>query len=265
MNFILEEYGKTYKDRESVRRQVVHQLIQARVVDDNPGTPDTQTNNPQFKYALTGGALAVLRAFGTPSFTAEASTFLAAHGSLLEIYHGKRESQLVPVRLPSGDVLKLSPGKHNKLQAAVVEEFAARFAHGAVLLYIGDTARKHLLVESEALEKLRIPVTKHDKLPDVVFHVPARNWLLLVEAVTSHGPVSPKRKLELDALLSDCPLIRVYVSAFPDFKEFRRHANNIAWETEVWIAERPEHLIHFNGDKFLGPGQPTPPATSRIR
>ena len=76
---------------------------------------------------------------------------------------------------------------------------------------------------------------------------------MLIEAVTSHGPVSPKRKHELDAVLKDCPLTRIYVSAFPSFTEFKRHLNDIAWETEVWVAEIPDHMIHFNGEKFLAP------------
>jgi type II restriction enzyme len=132
-------------------------------------------------------------------------------------------------------------------------EFAPRFAPGSLLLYLGDTAQKHLHVDQVVLDVLKIPVTKHDKLPDVVLHLPTKNWLFLIEAVTSHGPVSPKRKHELETVLESCPIPRVYVSAFPDAKEFKRHAENIAWETEVWIAEMPDHLIHFNGDKFLGP------------
>ena len=27
----------------------------------------------------------------------------------------------------------------------------------------------------------------------------------------------------------------------------------INWDTEVWIAELPEHMIHLNGDQFMGP------------
>lgn len=45
----------------------------------------------------------------------------------------------------------------------------------------------------------------------------------------------------------------MYVTAFRDVKTFKKYANNIAWETEVWIAELPSHMIHYNGDKFLGP------------
>jgi type II restriction enzyme len=253
--FIKEKHGKTYAEnsRETVRRQVLHQLEQARVVDRNPDEPSLATNSPRTHYAFSEDALKTVRAFGTLLFDAEVAKFTKSHGALLAIYRAARQGRLIPVLLPSGEELKLSPGEHNALQAAIVMEFAPRFAPGSLLLYLGDTAQKHLHVDQAVLDVLRIPVTKHDKLPDVVLHLPTKNWLFLIEAVTSHGPVSPKRKRELEAVLENCPIPRVYVSAFPDVREFKRHAENIAWETEVWIAEMPDHLIHFNGDKFLGP------------
>ncbi len=87
----------------------------------------------------------------------------------------------------------------------------------------------------------------------MVIYDESKNWLYLIEAVTSHGPMSPKRVVELEKFLKKCKAGKIYVSAFPDFSEFKKHTNNIAWETEVWIMEFPEHMIHFNGDRFLGP------------
>jgi type II restriction enzyme len=135
----------------------------------------------------------------------------------------------------------------------VVEELATRFSEEPTLLYLGDTAQKGLYIEAEVLKSLQFPITEHDKLPDVIILDTKRNWIFLVEAVTSHGPMSQKRVFELEQALRDCPAGIVYVSAFPDTKEFRRHIDEIAWDTEVWIADMPEHLIHFNGDRFLGP------------
>jgi len=149
--------------------------------------------------------------------------------------------------------LQLSPGSHNEVQAAVVEQFAPRFAPGSVVLYLGDTAKKNLHVATEKLIELGIPVTDHDKLPDVILLDTKNNWLFLVEVVTSHGPMTPKRLVELEEMFSKCDLGKVFVSAFPDFAEFRRHTSEISWETEIWIAENPDHMIHYNGDKFMGP------------
>ena len=159
----------------------------------------------------------------------------------------------VPVTLPDDSRVELSPGLHNELQRLVVEEFASRFACGSVVLYLGDTAEKRLVIDTGLLTKLNIPEMSHDKLPDVVLFDKQRKWLFLIEAVTTHGPVSPKRHAELEAALKDCPAGRVYVTAFMDFTAFRRYASDIVWESEVWIADFPDHLIHFNGDKFLGP------------
>ncbi|MGM9783872.1 MAG: BsuBI/PstI family type II restriction endonuclease [Candidatus Cryptobacteroides sp.] len=49
------------------------------------------------------------------------------------------------------------------------------------------------------------------------------------------------------------PRIIVYVCAFPSAREFKKHFDEIAWETEVWFSDTPDHMIHFNGDRFIGP------------
>ena len=139
------------------------------------------------------------------------------------------------------------------MQAAIIQEFAPRFAPASTVLYLGDTAKKNLYLDKNKLEELNIPITEHDKLPDVILYDSKRSWLFLIEAVTSHGPVTPKRIIELQEMLANCNLGKIYVSAFPDFHEFRRHTNEISWETEVWIMENPDHMIHYNGDRFAGP------------
>ena len=255
LGFMRETYGREYAEntRENVRRQVIHQLEQARVVDRNPDEPDLPTNSPRTHYGLTDEALKVLRLYGTSGWDAELSAFRSSHGVLLEIYPRRRRMREIPIRTSTGDEIRLSPGRHNRLQAQVVTEFGPKFAPGAILLYLGDAANKLLHVDRGRLAELGVPITEHDKLPDVVLYDEEREWLFLVEAVTSHGPVNPKRVEELEATLRGCVATRVYVSAFPDFRQFKRHVDKIAWETEVWIAEISDHLIHFNGDKFLGP------------
>ena len=254
LGFMRDAYGKDYAEntRETVRRQVIHQFEQARLVDRNPDAPDLPTNSPRTHYGLTDEALKVLRSYQSNLWESELHAFLSSQGTLLEIYQRRRRMREIPIRTSTREEIRLSPGKHNRLQALVVSDFGPRFAPGATLLYMGDAASKLLHLEREKLERLRIPITEHDKLPDVVLYDEKRNWLFLVEAVTSHGPVSPKRVEELEATLKDCVATRLYLSAFPDFRQFKQHVGNIAWETEVWIAEIPDHLIHFDGDKFLG-------------
>ena len=253
LGFMRDTYGKDYAEntREVVRRQVIHQLEQARVVDRNPDSPDLPTNSPKTHYGLTDEALKLLRLYQTSRWGPALRSFRASHGALLETYRRRRRMREIPIRTSTGKEVRLSLGKHNQLQAQVVTVFGPRFAPGATLLYLGDAANKLLHLDKEKLVELGVALTEHDKLPDVVLYDEERNRLFLIEAVTSHGPVSPKRVEELEATLRDCAATRLYVSAFPDFRQFKRYADKIAWETEVWVAEIPDHLIHFDGDQFL--------------
>lgn len=255
MTFVNENYGKTYapNTRETFRRQVLHQFVQARIADYNPDAPNLPVNSPKAHYALTKEVLKVVKTYGTKNWKKEVDDFIATVGKLSDVYFKERDLIQIPVQLANGDVIKLSAGKHNEVQAAIVEKFAPRFANGGTLLYLGDTAKKDLFVDEKTLKELGIPIDQHSKLPDVVIYDETRNWLFLIEAVTSHGPVSPKRIVELEEFLKNCKVGKVYVTAFPDMTEFKKHSNNIAWETEVWLMEVPDHMIHFNGDRFMGP------------
>lgn len=253
--FCKEVYHKEYapNTRETFRRQVLHQFVQARIADYNPDNPELPVNSPNAHYAITEVALNTIRTFRTKAWNESVSRFKSEIGELSKKYQKERAYLLIPVTLSIGKILKLTAGKHNQVQAAVVQDFAARFAPGSSLLYLGDAANKDLHIDKKKLKEIGIPIDEHSKLPDVVLYDADKNWLFLVEAVTSHGPVSPKRFIELEDMLKDCKAGKVYVSAFTDFAEFKRHATNIAWETEVWVVDFPDHMIHFNGDRFMGP------------
>ena len=255
MDYLREHYGADYapNTRETFRRQVLHQFVQGRIADYNPFEPDLPTNSPRAHYAVTEAALEAVRRYGTTDWISAADRFQRELGALVDRYERQRIRNRVPVMLHDGREILLSPGKHNELQKAIIEEFAPRFAPGARLLYLGDTARKDLFVDTDGLASLGIPITDHDKLPDVLLYDVDRNWLFLVEAVTSHGPVTPKRIIELEGMLSGCSAGLVWVSAFPDFGKFQKHLKVIAWETEVWLRGVPDHMIHYDGERFLGP------------
>ncbi len=255
IDFLKVFYSKEYapNTRESIRKDVLHQFVQARILDYNPDNPKLPVNSPNTHYAITEEAREAIITFGTKAWKEGANRFKSEVGELTKRYLKERKQLLIPVKLNNGETLKLSPGKHNIVQAAIIQDFAPRFAAGSELLYLGDTAKKNLYVEDDILKELGIPITQHSKLPDVVLYDRKKNWLYLIEAVTTRGPVSPKRIIELEELLKDCKVGKVYVTAFPDFAEFKKHSTSIAWETEVWVVDFPEHMIHFNGDRFMGP------------
>lgn len=255
MKFFSDVYQKNYapNTRETVRRFVLHQFEQARIVDYNPDIPNLPVNSPKAHYAISKEALEVIKTFGTKDWPLAAKKFRDNIGNLSKEYAKKRETVRIPVVLPNGKQLSLSSGKHNEVQAAIIEQFHPTFAENSVLLYLGDTEQKNLYADHIVMGKIGIPIHQHSKLPDVVLYDEAKNWIYLIEAVTSHGPVSPKRVLELEKLLKNCTAGKIYVSAFLDFKSFKKWSSKIAWDTEIWICEMPGHMIHYNGDRFLGP------------
>ena len=157
-----------------------------------------------------------------------------------------------PVRI-NGKDFTFSPGKHNQLQKAIIEEFAPRFAENAECLYVGDTVQKDMVKNVERLSQLGFEITLHDKMPDVVLYCEDKDWIFFVEAVTSVGPMDPKRIQEIGTMTQGVRSGKIFVTAFLDFATYKTFASKLAWETEVWIAEMPDHMIHLNGDKFLGP------------
>jgi hypothetical protein len=120
-------------------------------------------------------------------------------------------------------------------------------------VYVGDTGEKWGYFDQELMAELGVSVDSHGKMPDVMLYYPERNWLLLIESVTSRGPVDGKRHAELARLFNKATAGLVYVTAFPSRSIITRYLSEIAWETEVWVADAPSHLIHFNGERFLGP------------
>lgn len=255
MDWARDHYQKHYapNTRETVRRQTMHQFVDYGLVLYNPDSPARPVNSPKAVYQIEPMALQLLQAYGTPEWVELLNAYLAHRPALAERYARERKLFKIPVRIASGKEIHLSPGEHSQLLKAIIEEFAPRYTPGGVLVYAGDTGFKWGYFDQDLLAKLGVTLDSHGKMPDAVIYDPARNWLLLVESVTSHGPVSAKRHEELERLFTESTAGLVYVTAFPNRTVMARYLADIAWETEVWVADAPSHLIHFNGDKFLGP------------
>ena len=254
MDWVAATYNRKYapNTRETFRRQVLHQFVQAGIAEYNPDNPGLPTNSPHAHYAISEEALKAIKTYGGTRWRSTVKGFIGKVGSLTEKYHKEREGHGIPLKLANGQEFILSPGKHNEVQAAIVTSFTQTFAGGTVLVYLGDTADKDLYKDENNITRLGIEL-EHTKLPDVVLLDEKKRWVYLIEAVTSHGPMTPKRVMELKAMFAESGMGLIFVSAFPDFAEFRKHMKDIAWETEVWLADTPDHMIHFNGDRFFGP------------
>jgi hypothetical protein len=255
MSWVREHYDKEYapNTRETFRRQTMHQFVDAGIALYNPDKPDRPVNSPKAVYQVVPAVLTLLRSFNTPEWQDNLMTYLSLSQTLKAKYAMEREQNRIPVQIAHGKEITLSSGEHSKLICAIIEDFAPRFAPNSVLVYVGDTGDKWGYFDAVLLTKLGVDLDSHGKMPDVVLHFVERDWLLLVESVTSHGPVDGKRHAELTKLFSGSTAGLVYVTAFPTRAIMGRYLSEIAWETEVWVADAPSHLIHFNGIRFLGP------------
>ena len=255
MDWAKKFYGAAYKPntRETFRRQTMHQFVEAGIALYNPDKPDRPVNSPKAVYQIEPAALALLRTYATPAWHAQLATYLSQRASLTARYAKERQQHRIPVQIVPETNITLSPGEHSELIRAIIEDFASRFAPGSVLIYAGDTGEKWGYFDAPLLAELGVSVDNHGKMPDVILFDTARHWLLLVESVTSHGPVDGKRHAELASLFAGASAGLVYVTAFPNRALMGRYLGEIAWETEVWVADAPSHLIHFNGVRFLGP------------
>lgn len=255
MDWAKEHYNKVYAPNtpETIHRQSMHQFVDAGIALYNPDKPDRPVNSPKAVYRIAPDVLSLLRTFRSAVWHDKLATYLREHETLAARYAKDRKQELVPVQIALRKKIHLSPGEHSKLIRAIIEGFAPRFAPKSVLAYAGDTGEKWGYFDAALLARLGVDVDAHGKMPDVVLHYAEKNWLLLVESVTSHGPVDGKRHTELARLFAGAKAGLVYVTAFPDRSTMARYLGDIAWETEVWVAEDPSHLIHFDGERFLGP------------
>jgi len=239
--------------RETVRRRTLHQFVDAGLVEYNSDKPDRAVNSPYANYRIAPDALDVIRQWGQSASEDRLAAYLVSLPGQVAAYAAARTLARIPVTLPDGSPVTLSPGGQNVLLREMVEEFCPRFTPGGRVLYIGDADGGAPVYDVAGLDSLGVTLDSHGKLPDLVVWLPEREWLVLAEAASSHGPVDAKRQGELKNLFSGCTAGLVFVSCFPTRVEMRRYLPDLAWEAEAWTADAPEHLIHFNGERFLGP------------
>lgn len=255
IDFVATAYDVRYapNTRETIRDEAVKYFVEAGLLLRNPDDPARPTNSGKTVYQVEAHALELIRAFDTLEWSGKLKAYLASRDRICKELERDRKLSRIPVKLPSGKTVTISPGGQNPLIKTVIEEFCPRFVVGGVVLYIGDAEDKFLHLHADYLERLGVAIPAPAKMPDVVVHDTRRNWLLLIEAVTSAGPVDRKRRRELKELFAGCKAGLVFVTAFAGREAMRSFLTQLSWETEVWVAEDPDHLIHFNGERFLRP------------
>ena len=238
---------------DDIRRKDLSLPVEALIVVKSAKNPDANTNDGTRGFAISLAAAQVIRQFGTEAWDAASDNFLAGRVSLATALLRERQLARIEVKIGDGRTFEFGPGGHNLLQKAIIDEFLPIYGHGAEVLYVGDASNKSLFLNAERLAALNFFELSHDKLPDVVAYSADRNWLFLIEAVTTANPISELRRKTLLELAQGCVAALIFVTAFPNRTVYRKFSADIAWETEVWLADSPHHMIHLNGDKFMGP------------
>lgn len=247
------DYQIAENSRETVRRFVLHQFIEAGFCLHNDDEPSRPTNSSLNNYRLNPEVITVIRQFGTSDFASAVAEYLADAPGLARQYAQARKIARIPVKLPNGIQISLNGGGQNSLIKAMIEDFCGFFVPQGEVLYVGDAESKLKVFEEDRLRLLGVKLDRHGKFPDLIVYRPDKNWLFLMEAASTHGPVDHTRKNELSQIFTSREAGLVYVSCFPDLVTMRRFLTNLAWETEAWVATDPTHMIHLDGDKFLGP------------
>ncbi|MCA0447408.1 MAG: restriction endonuclease [Bacteroidetes bacterium] len=236
---------------DDIRRKDLKLLTLSGIVVQS--SPNSATNDSTRGYSINPIYSNLVKQFGLDNWEQLVQEKLKNVVSINEQLKRHRNLQKIKTTLPSGIEISFSIGEHNILQKAIIEEFLPRFGHDSEVLYVGDTSDKYLFLNKEKLEELNFFNISHEELPDIIAYSKSNNWLYLIEAVYSSGPISEIRLLQLKKITDKCKAQIVFITAFMNKPKFRQFIGDIAWETEVWIADNPDHLVHFNGDKFLGP------------
>lgn len=236
---------------DDIRRKDLLLPVEALIVVRSASVEAQATNDPSRGYALSPAFVELIKNWDSPDRSSYLANYLSKVSSLKKELERRRDMDKVPVVLPNGVELELSAGEHNVLQKAIIEQFLPFFGMSSEVLYLGDTSDKYLYLNQDKLTELGYFVVDHDELPDVIAYSESKNVLFLIEAYHSTGQWSEIRLRKLKHKLDKCSARVIFVTAFETLKSFKQKSAEIAWETEVWIAENPEHMIHFNGFKFL--------------
>ncbi len=242
---------------DDIRRKDLIRLTGMGLVVKSANNPEADTNDGTRGYGVESKFSSLIRTYGTKQWDEQLESFEIDEDYIAK-FNSDRTLEKLTVTLEPGVQINLDPGPHNLIQKAIVEEFLPRFGYDAKVLYISDTSEKKMHNYTDSMVSLGLNIEDRGMLPDIVAFSERKQWLYLIEAVHSSNPLNAERCIELQrTVLKSCPHDVIFVTAFLTKTDFAKWSFQIAWETEVWLAETPDHMIHFNGDKFFGPHKPT--------
>ncbi|MDN5973070.1 BsuBI/PstI family type II restriction endonuclease [Bifidobacterium crudilactis] len=255
MDWIANNFGVAYKPntRETIRRFTLHQFVIGQLVEENADDPMRPINSPKWNYRVTEDALSLIRGYTQSEFDKHLAGYVRNHVFFKSLAQERRDLPKTDVQLPSGRYLNLSPGGQNKLIKSIIEDFLPRFVPNGTVLYVDDTDHGMGVIDRQTMDELGIKLKTREKAPDVIIWDHDRQWLFLIEAASTHGPIDVTRKMELKRIFPDHFHQAVLVSCFPDRNVMRRFLSQLAWESEAWCSDTPDHMVHFNGSRFMGP------------
>ncbi len=251
-NAYLEEHisSGSYDD---IRRKDLQPMLVCEIVVQSAA--DANISDPTRGYQISAEYARIIKNYGQSDWFKQVAIFNKSHMSYEERLSSKRNIRKLKVTTPDGREIELKDGEHNGIQKAVIEEFLPRYGYNAQLLYCGDSDNKYgVIFEKEKLAELGFGDLKRGKLPDVIAYSQEKDWVFLIEAYHTSNPITELRKYELvTKVLGSCAKKAIFVTAFETMSSYKNCQEELAWETEVWIATEPDHMIHRDGERFLGP------------
>lgn len=255
ISYVNKNFGESISlgSYDDIRRKDLLRPVGMGIIVKSAANPAADTNDGTRGYALSDSCIEIVRSFGTVDWDSKILSY-KPDTEYIEALAANRTIRKLPVKIENGVVIELGSGPHNELQKAVINNFLPLFGHKATVLYIGDTSDKKMYRYNDKMAELGLAIEDRGMLPDIIAYSEDKDWIFLIEAVHSSNPLNPERCIELRrSVLKGCNKGIVFVTAFLTRNDFRKWVAEIAWETEVWLAENPEHMIHFNGDMFFGP------------
>ncbi len=238
IEFARHECGKDVAEntRESYRKLSLKPLCNEGLIIRH----QLSTNDPKTFYRLHPEMLRLLTC-PAPLERRWLACELAARLSQGQGWRQQRSRTEVPVEVGQTQPYFLSPGAHSRLAAEVVEVYAPTFLTRPRVVYLGDTRHKEGYQNRDLMRELNLPLQVTANLPDVILLCEAARRLVVAEVVASSGPISAARLAQLEMLVQQSAALGYgprYMTAFPSRRVFRRFVEEIAWGTDVWIANR---------------------------